>query len=48
MDQQGDLLGILTAVLAVAMLAQLGFDYLRTYSHDHAKVPFNDEISYPR
>jgi len=31
MDQQGDLLGILVFVLAVAMLSQFGLDYLRTH-----------------
>ncbi len=31
MDQRNDILGILSVVLIIAMLAQFGVDYLRTH-----------------
>lgn len=35
MDQRSDLLGFIGVILAIAMMAQFGLDYLKTHSvHD--------------
>jgi hypothetical protein len=45
MDQRNDLIGILSVILVIAMLAQFALDYLRTHSIHHEVSKWRGYVS---